>query len=522
VYLNLSDYAKALEYYQKALAINEELGNKPGIAINLGNIGNVYNHLSDYAKALEYFEKALSINEELGNKLGVASNLVNIGIVYWHLTDYAKALEYAQRSLTIYEELGVKGGIAGCLDNIAAVYYSRSDYVKSLEYIHKALAINEELGSKSAVAVGLDHIGLVYWKLSDYANALEYFQKSLAINEELGDKSSIANTLGNIGNVFAAQTFDGYDAAKAEEFILQAVAMSTETGAKKQLYEFHQNLAELYENEKRWEEAHEHFRRFYEVEKEVQSEESKKQANLMEQRRQAAEQEKHLAAERARAGATQELLHRVLPAAIADRIIAGGRQIADYHPQISILFADIVGFTPIAAAMPPHAVVGLLNFVFGRFDLIMKKRGCEKIKTIGDGYMAAAGVPVFAADHAERLARAALDMQEVIELPDDIRRHLPKGAKFGVRIGIHLGSAVAGVIGDERFVYDLYSDAVNTAARMESAGESDQIHVSKEFAWHVQSRQSASGSEEFIFNERDDVEIKGKGVMQTYFLTAKE
>jgi class 3 adenylate cyclase len=270
---------------------------------------------------------------------------------------------------------------------------------------------------------------------------------------------------------------------------------------------------------KRWEGFAAHFRKFYELEKEVQSEESKRQAERIEQQKRAAEREKQQSVERAQATATRELLDLVLPASIATRMLAGEKRIADYFPNVSILFADIVGFTALATEVPPDVVIDLLNHVFDIFDEIIRRNGCEKIKTIGDGYMAVSGAPEECSDHAERIARAALEMMEDIHLTDEIRKHLPKGTVFSVRIGIHTGAAVCGVIGRERFVWDVYSDAVNTAARMETNGEPGRIHVSREFAWLLRSRQRlAKGTEEFHLEERGEVEIKGKGMMKTYFL----
>ncbi|MBI3260081.1 MAG: adenylate/guanylate cyclase domain-containing protein, partial [Ignavibacteriae bacterium] len=152
-----------------------------------------------------------------------------------------------------------------------------------------------------------------------------------------------------------------------------------------------------------------------------------------------------------------------------------------------------------------------LNYVFGEFDRIMKQHGCEKIKTIGDGYMAVAGAPIRCDDHAERIVSAAFEMVATTLLPEEIRQYLPKGTNFGVKIGVHTGSAIAGVFGNERFVYDVYSDAVNTAARMESHGEVGKIHVSEDLM------KSLSDSS-FRFIPRGEMNIKGKGAMKTYFL----
>jgi adenylate cyclase len=519
------DYATALTLARTALDLVEakNLAGETN-AKALGNIGLLYQYLSDYQQALSYCQKALAIFEEIGSKEGIARNLSNIGLVYWNLSDYAQALSYLQKALAINEEIGNKNGIAINLGNIGNVYWHLSDYAQALTYQQKALAINEEIGNKNGIAVNLGNIGTVYQDLSDYTQALSYYQKALSINEEMGSKYSMARILGNIGQLHAIKEFDGYDADKAEEYLHRAIVLFEDIGEKRNLYELHQALAELYETQERWKEHSIQFKKYHSLEKEVQSEETKKQAGLMEQRRLADEREKEIeiakAAEAAKLNATSTLLHRVLPESISTRMLEGEENISDFFPSISILFADIQGFTAISANMKAIDVVRFLNFVFGEFDRIMKVHGCEKIKTIGDGYMAVAGAPIECEDHAERLAAAALEMQETINLPEDIRSTMPVGARFGIRIGLHTGSVVAGVIGQERFVYDIHSDAVNLASRMESSGEVDRVHVSSDFVEHLQARykQTKNTKHSIRFEDRGETNIKGKGMMKTYFL----
>ncbi|MBS1537981.1 MAG: tetratricopeptide repeat protein [Bacteroidetes bacterium] len=467
----------------------------------------------DYALGLSQAEIALSFSERIGNRIRKAALLGNIGLVYQNLTDYDKALEYYQLAMTIYEELGDQNGIAGILDSFGLVHQERLDYGKALEYALKAIAMYEESGNdnKEGIATSYGNIGWLYSNIADYPNALEYMHKSLALFQELGLKYGIASNLDSIGQTYAMRGFEGYDLAKAEEYLLQAIAIVEEHGMKRQVYQFHKNLAEIYEREKRWEDFARHFKKYHETEKEVQSEEAKKQAGLMEQRKQDAEREKALAVERERAQATEELLHKTLPKSIADRVIKGEYRIADHFESASILFADVVGFTKISAQMPPAAVLAFMNFIFEYFDGIAAKHGCERIKTIGDGYMAVCGAPVRYPNHAQRLALMALDMMEDIQLPEEIREHLPAGTVFHLRIGLHCGEITAGLIGTGKLAYDIYGDAVNTAARMESHGEAGRIHCSEEFM-------SKAGVNHFQIIERGEIEIKGKGTMRTYFL----
>ncbi len=512
-YLEISEQAKALEYLQRSLAINEEDNQRHGMASNFGNIGNVYKSLLDNAKALEYYQKALELYQELGRKDGVAVNLGNIGNVYKNLANYPKALEYLQKSLHMNEELGSKRVIAGTLHNIGLVYQSLSENTVALEYYQKSMALNEELNNKSWLASTIGNIGNVYRYLGDYSKALEYLQKALVISEELHNKDGIAINLGNIGALHADRNFKEFNAAIAEEYLLNAMVLCREIEAKQYLYQFHKVLAELYRIEKRWEEADSNFQKYHALEKEEQSEEVLRQAELMEYRRKIEDSERDRQLKLARLEEQVRILHNILPPSIADRIVSGEKTIAESFENVSIFFSDIVNFTQLSATISPEELVELLNDVFTEFDHLARKYQLEKIKTIGDSYMAVCGVPEPNSLHAINLANFALDVQEAIKKFSH-RTAVP----ITLRIGLHCGQAVAGVIGENKFAYDLWGDAVNTASRMESHGEPGKIHVSEEFKHAVETLHATS----LQFIRRGEMEIKGKGMMRTYFLEKEE
>ena len=517
VYADLSDYPRALEYYSNAIAIHEELFEKSSIARVTCNIGVVYVSLSDYQRALEYYSKALAIHEELCEKRDVARVTGNIGNLYTSLSDYPNALEYYYKALTTHEELGDKSGAASIISNLGVVYFSLSDYTRALEYLSKALSAHEDLGNKNGAAVVTGNIGNVYADLSDYTRALEYYSKALAAFEELDDKSGVAAIIGNIGALLAIPEFDGYEPDKAEVYLLKAIAINEQLGTKKNLYENHKFIAELYEQEERWKESQQHFKKYYKLEKEVQSEEVRKQAERLDYERKTAAREKQIAIERTRAQEKESILNNILPEEITNRLIKGENPIADHFDCVSILFMDIVEFTKLSTTITAQQLVHLLNAMFKAADGVMRECGLEKIKTIGDAYMAVAGAPTIQEDHAERAAQAAVKLLEVMknlevsfldELGD--KTWIESIPEIEVRIGIHCGPVAAGVVGENKFLYDLWGDAVNTASRMESHGEAGKIHVSEEFKNMV-----GTG---FTFTPRGEMEIKGKGRMQTYFL----
>ncbi len=212
-----------------------------------------------------------------------------------------------------------------------------------------------------------------------------------------------------------------------------------------------------------------------------------------------------LARERERADL---LLDALLPRSIAKRLEAGAHVIADNHPEATVLFADINGFTELASRLAPQEVVFILDEVFGAFDQLAIEHGIEKIKTIGDAWMAAAGVPDPRPDHAAAMAGLAIDL-----IPTFDRLVASRGLDIRVRVGMHSGPVVAGVIGRGRFGYDLWGDTVNIASRMESHGEPGRIHLSTSMA--------ALLGDAFETVDRGEIKVKGKGTVHTAFLLGR-
>jgi class 3 adenylate cyclase len=197
-----------------------------------------------------------------------------------------------------------------------------------------------------------------------------------------------------------------------------------------------------------------------------------------------------------------------LPQPIAERLKRDQHTIADQFPSATVLFADVVGFTHLSSQISAAELVVLLNLLFSIFDEIAEKNGVEKIKTIGDAYMAAAGLPTLRSDHAEAIANLALDMQQAVA-----RFNIEQNQSFSIRIGINTGPVVAGVIGLKRFIYDLWGDTVNIASRMESHGLAGCIQVTEATYECLK--------EQYVFEQRGVIEVKGKGLMTTYLLTGK-
>ena len=205
---------------------------------------------------------------------------------------------------------------------------------------------------------------------------------------------------------------------------------------------------------------------------------------------------------------SERLLQNILPSTIADKLKARIQPIADEFGSTSILFADVVDFTPWSERLRPDQVVGCLDHLFSHFDELAERHGLEKIKTIGDCYMVAAGVPTPRSDHARALALMALDMLDAMHSNDEIR-----GFGLELRLGINSGPVVAGVIGRKRFLYDLWGDAVNTASRMESHGTPGRIQITRATYELL--------ADEFECEPRGTIAVKGKGEVEAWYLVGR-
>jgi len=204
----------------------------------------------------------------------------------------------------------------------------------------------------------------------------------------------------------------------------------------------------------------------------------------------------------------EKLLLNILPSSIAQRLKEKDTIIADDFEKVTILFADLVGFTAYSEKLSPKTLVEVLNKVFSLFDNLVEKYHLEKIKTIGDAYMVAGGLPSPKLDSTEAIADLALEMQKVLR-----QFNLENKENFEIRIGIHTGAVVAGVIGIRKFIYDVWGDTVNTASRMESHGIPGQIQVSERVFEQLKNK--------YTFKERGVINVKGKGKMKTYLLHGK-
>jgi class 3 adenylate cyclase/tetratricopeptide (TPR) repeat protein len=509
-----SDFPKALELLLKALKIAEEDGDKTGIARASTNIGSIYADEEEYSKALEYYFKALKISEELGDKRGMARKLGNIGTIYKEdkNPDYPKALEFYSKALKYYEEIGEKRGIAVTLLNISWVYSGQSMYKKSIAGLNKALPLVEEIGEPRWIMYYYGTIGEAYFKMAtDTSRKYRKTLNSLSKNEK---------------STFLSESLT---------YLMKAVETGKQIEAPKQMIDWYKDISNANKELGNWQAAYSYSvladKLYYEVftqEKNVKIEnlEAKRESDL--KQKEIELQKERL--EKARiqlisvAGGflgliiivlliylsrrkSERLLRNILPAKIASRLKKRERPIADTFENAAVVFVDIVDFTGFAKDKDPQYVIEVLTDFFGHMDALSDKYGLEKIKTIGDCYMAASGLPVANLNSVENAARFAIASRDLMH---DYKTR--DGQSLSIRIGMDAGRVAAGVIGEKRFSYDLWGDIVNTASRMESLGVEGEVQITESVARRLQGK--------FITRERGEQEVKGKGKMKTWLLVA--
>lgn len=542
-YLGQIDEAK--EIFERVLQHHSQK-DKSIYAKALIQLGNIHQHTSQLAESIVCFKEAIDIFESEQNILGLAHGYTNAGITYRKLAEYSISLEFMDKGRRLYEELGDEAGVAANTGNIGNVYFGMNQYAKALEYQYQALAINEKVNNLRGIANNCLTIGGVHLLTDEYDLADSYFQRAselfailddktgvmnaqsnigilldfqekfeeaLALDEEVlkhaietDDASGIATQFVNIGNLYANPANSRYEPIKAEEYFLKAMDIHIDLQQQDAVCSLHKQMSELYERMELWQKSLYHLKEHLQLNDVLISEEAKHKADLLDQRRKLDQIERDRQLQVARFQEQEKILHNILPNTIAERMLNGESNIVDVAEDISIFFSDIVDFTALTSAMNPESLIMDLNKLFTEFDRIAKKHNVEKIKTIGDAYMAVCGVPKKQEDHALRLANFAFDVMSASQ------QFMIGHSKVDLRIGIHAGEAIAGIIGEDKYSYDLWGDAVNIASRMENTGEKGQIQVT-EYYKHL-----LEGHTDITFTSRGEIDIKGKGKMKTYFM----
>ncbi|MGA1278088.1 MAG: adenylate/guanylate cyclase domain-containing protein [Candidatus Kapaibacteriota bacterium] len=521
VYSNLGKYTIALEFYTKAMNLDEQLGITKNHAKYYGNMGVVYGSVSDFQKALECYQKALKIEEDQENILGVIRQLGNIGTINKDLGDLDQALKYNQQALVLLKEYHNPDQEMYISKNMGEIYRALGDIPNALHHFTQQMNLAKNIGIKSELASAFGNLGLLYVTIKDYDNAHRHFIEAITISNELGIKAEEAGWKSALGDLYGNPDFELYDSNQSEDLLKEALSVHKTLGQKREEYRSHYSLSNLYESLDRVQEAFHHFKLYHGLEKEVMNEQAKKQAIEIELIRKIEQIERENKETMIRFEEKERILHDILPIEIANRIVSGETMIAEQHDNVSIIFADIVSFTETALRLKPAEVVGTLNDLFTEFDSLALELGIEKIKTLGDAYMGACGIPTAREDHAVRMTEFAFRIMNASK-----NHRFPGQDIIKIRVGLHCGPVIAGVIGGHKYTYDLWGDSVNTASRMESQGQRNEVHVSEDFVrtlCNVSQDEEVPESHLLTFGrisiqDRGKIDIKGRGSMRTFYL----
>jgi adenylate cyclase len=523
VYSSLGDYLKAVESYHWSMKMYDSLGLPSGKADNLRSIANIMQQIGELDSAYAKLQTALAIWEQLGDKLEQGAVLNGLGTIEIDRSDFEKALGFLNRSKSIYEQIESVEGIAGTLSNIASVYSKRDQLNLAMETQQKALELYEQAGMKYGQSVAHQNIGEILVRQSKYQDALSHFMIALEIADETGDKNMQMTVLKDFSSLYAALG----NHKKAYDYQTKAIALEKEIAGAEITKQVNRKMIS-YEFEVK--------------EKEYQYQQKLTESDLQKQKLIAGQRslqrnvsivgilllvvvaaiisrnyinQKHLnsllSIERDK---SEKLLLNILPKEIADELKDKGESEARLFEDVSVVFTDFKDFSKLAGQLTPQDLVTEINICFKAFDEIISRYGVEKIKTIGDSYMAAGGFNSLSNKSAKNVVRAALDMQEFM-VARQAQLIFEKKLFFEMRIGIHTGPVVAGIVGVKKFQYDIWGDTVNTASRMESTGEVGRVNISQN------TYELTMDDPEFTFHPRGRIEAKNLGAIEMYFVSKK-
>jgi class 3 adenylate cyclase/tetratricopeptide (TPR) repeat protein len=546
-------YPEALGYFEKSLNIMINLKNELNKSKLLGVIGDIYSYQGNYPNALKYSLQSLKIRENIEDNKGVINILNKIGGIYHRLSKQEESIKYFKKALDVAININDSLAMNIIYVNLAGVYKSVNKNDSTIFYLIKSLKYFEKTGEKEYISLTILNLASEYHATFDYNNAIIFFEKAIRIFRENRSKSNLATSLGNLGLLYTELAQDSILAKynndseirslkkevnlnKAINYLNESIDILNEIEEIHKKSFFLNYLSNAYTEKGDYKKAYETYKEHNKLNDSIFSSKNQTKIANLEAKRENELKEKEIVILKkekenqklqryAMFGGivglgiiigliliqrrkSEKLLLNVLPEKIAKRLKAKEHPIADHFDNASIIFIDLVSFTKMSSRANPKEIVALLNDIFTIFDKLADKHGLEKIKTIGDAYMAVAGIPEIQNDHSKRTAQMALDIKSEMK---DFKTS--DGTEIKFRIGIDCGAVVAGVIGEKKFIYDLWSDAVNTASRMESTGESGQIQITDNFKSELE---KFEGNWNFTF--RGEFEIKGKGLMKTYFL----
>jgi len=530
-----SRYAEALGYFMRDLKITEKSKDSSRMATLYNDIGVVYENLTDYASSSKYHDLSLRVRRQLSDSAGIALSCNNLGMVSYHQKDYSRALWYHEEALRIRKAREDFQGITFSLFNLSNIFFAVSQQPSASAFIIFPFTV-----SNSSAEVNL--------LLLDSALSLRH--TALKGARQLKNEFAEVYCLKGIGEIMVVKK--QYE--KAREVLLEAAEKANRIGMQKELSDIYLSLYQSWTGMRNAEQALRYYKLYAETkdsvfnmqsarriaELQTMMEVDKKQQEIAILNLQAEAQDREIRRQKLIRNMTlagilvfmvfsivvfvqrmriarekkisEDLLLNILPRETAEELKHTGKARVRNYDSVSVLFTDFKNFTGISASMSAEDLVAEINYCFSAFDKIISGYSVEKIKTIGDSYMCAAGLPSPSETHAYDLVCVALEIRDFML---KYRREQQERGRdtFEIRIGVHTGQVVSGIVGTKKFQYDLWGDTVNIASRMESSCDPGKVNISESTYQRVQHL--------FKCESRGMVEAKNRGMIKMYFVESQ-
>jgi len=508
VYFNQGDDAKSLELHLKSLKISEEINDTLRILTSLNNIGAVYlNKPATYDKALEYFLQSYKLSMIIKDQYLVGTSSANLGEIYYKMGNDSTALLFLNKSAEAYA--GTEN-LPYTLNYIGRVYTRKKEYDVAILKHKQAYDLAKRLNISLDMTQSLVGLGQAYYAKGDIDDCIQSYKLALETGEPLNALTEIKDSYEGLSKAYS-QKSDFVNAFRYQNLLLAIKDTIYNTNTDKKLG----TLQFTFDLEKKESQIN-----LLNKEQQLQDQVIKRQkfvrnsfiagftvmllfAGIFFRQRNKISKEKHR---------SEELLLNILPEKTAEELKLTGKAKTKRFESVSVLFTDFRNFTRASEILTPEELVEEINYCYSEFDRIISTYGLEKIKTIGDSYMCAGGLPVPNSTHPENMVAAALDMIAFIEKNKQARMQQDK-PYFELRAGIHTGPVIAGIVGIKKFAYDIWGDTVNTASRMESSGEIGKLNISG-FTYELV-------KDKYTCTYRGKIEAKNKGLIDMYFVESR-
>ncbi len=509
-----SDLQQALENYFQAALIASDADWQGKLGAAYLTIADAYSIMGNHRNAVDYYQRSIDLLRQERDSINLASALLNAGDEFFNNAKLDSAMTLFRESEQIFRALDFKTGVAYNLGNVGLVYAEQNQDSLAEANINEAIAFLESLQDYYPISVYLIYMSDIYQRKNKRQAAISYAQRSLDLAQENSLRDQAGEAHRKLSELYEAsgnfeQAFFHFQAHINYRDSIQNLEAVQNMADLRTDFEISQKQTEidLLEKEAQLRKARQKtfnyafgigllsfcliaiglFRRNSFI---------KRTTAIIERERKRSD----------------NLLENILPAETAVELKRYGKVHAKRFGSVTVMFTDFKDFTAYSEALTPELMVKSIDLYFSRFDEIMEKYGLEKIKTVGDAYMCAGGLPYVTLDHAKKMTLAALEILRFVEtMRADPNNEL---APFEIRMGINTGPVIAGVVGTKKFAYDIWGDTVNIAARMEANGEIGRINISQSTYDLIR--------DDFECEYRGELEVHNKGPMPMYFVTGRK